>query len=93
MILLEEGLRLGLAIFNAQRSGVPLRTLWRDETTGALSPENADKYIAMLRRAMELGGFERCLFVSHSPAVWSQADARIFIANGEVSFDDVRAAA
>lgn len=93
MVLIEEGLRLALAIFNTQRSGVPLRTLWRDETTGALSPENADRYVSMLRRAMELGGFERCLFVAHAEAVWQQADARIFVANGAVSFDEQRAAA
>lgn len=93
MVLLDESLRLALAIFNTQRSGVPLRTLWRDETTGALSPENADRYVSMLRRAMELGGFERCLFIAHAEAVWQQADARIFIANGAVSFDEQRAAA
>ena len=93
MVLLDEALRLALAIFNTQRSGVPLRTLWRDETTGALSPENADRYVSMLRRAMELGGFERCLFIAHAEAVWQQADARIFIANGAVSFDEQRAAA
>lgn len=93
MVLIEEGLRLALAIFNTQRSGIPLRTLWRDETTGALSPENADRYVSMLRRAMEIGGFERCLFIAHSEAVWQQADARIFIANGAVSFDEQRAAA
>lgn len=92
-VILDEALRLALAIFNTQRSGVPMRTLWRDETTGALSPENADRYVAMLRRAMELGGFERCLFIAHAEQVWSQADARIFIANGAVSFDDERAAA
>jgi ABC-type lipoprotein export system ATPase subunit len=93
MVLLDESLRLALAIFNTQRSGVPLRTLWRDETTGALSPENADRYVAMLRRAMELGGFERCLFIAHAEQVWQQADARIFIENGAVSFDEERAAA
>lgn len=93
MVLIEEGLRLALAIFNTQRSGIPLRTLWRDETTGALSPENADRYVSMLRRAMELGGFERCLFIAHAEAVWQQADARIFIANGAVSFDEQRDAA
>lgn len=93
MVLLDESLRLALAIFNTQRSGIPLRTLWRDETTGALSPENADRYVAMLRRAMELGGFERCLFVAHQRSVWEQADARVFIANGAVSFDEQKAAA
>lgn len=79
MVVLDEALRLALAIFNSQRSGYELRTLYRDETTGALSPANADRYVAMLRRAMEIGGFEQAVIVAHQPHVWEQADAQIVL--------------
>ncbi|MCW5893319.1 MAG: hypothetical protein KIT14_22625 [bacterium] len=88
MVLIEEALRLGIAIYNAERSGYAMRTLWRDETAGALSPENADAYIAMLRHAMRLGQFTRCLFIAHQPEVWRQADSRIFIEGGQLSLED-----
>jgi exonuclease SbcC len=84
-VLIEEALRLALALFNAERSGVPLRTLWRDETVGALSPANANAYIAMLRRAMEIGRFHTCLFIAHQPDVWQQADAQLFVQDGQVT--------
>lgn len=83
-IIVGEALRQALAIFNVQRSAIPLRTLYRDETVGALSPENADRYIAMLRRAMEIGGFHQCLLVAHQPEVWSQCDTRLAVSEGVI---------
>src|SRR5690348_17438264 len=56
---------------------MPVRTCWRDETTGALDPENATRYLAMLRKVQELGGFAHVLFISHNPDAAAQADAQI----------------
>jgi len=85
--ILDEALRMAIAIFNTQRSGHEMLTLWRDETGGALSPENASRYVHMLRRARELGGFHQVLFISHSEAVWSQADRQLFFGAGTVTED------
>jgi exonuclease SbcC len=93
MVILDEALRLALAIYQTQQSGYELRTLWRDETAGALSPENADRYVQMLRRARELGGFEQVLFIAHSPDVWQQADSRLFVEAGTVTPDMIAEAA
>jgi exonuclease SbcC len=84
MVLLDEALRLALALFNAAKSGFRCETLWRDETAGQLSPANAQQYVTMLRRAMAVGGFHQCLFISHAPEVWEQADARLFVEGGAV---------
>lgn len=75
MVVIDEAIRLALAIFNTHRSGFEIRTLYRDETTGALSPKNADRYVTMMRRAMEIGGFRQVIFVAHQEHVWRQADA------------------
>ncbi len=94
MIILDMGLRLALALFNAQRSGVLLETMWLDESTGALSPENASRFVTMVRRAMEIGRFSRCLLVAHQREVWEQADAQLFVRDGAVtSAGEVRRAA
>jgi exonuclease SbcC len=85
--ILDEALRMAIAIFNTQRSGHEMLTLWRDETGGALSPENASRYVHMLRRARDIGGFHQVLFISHSEAVWSQADRQLFFGAGTVTED------
>lgn len=92
MVIVETAMRLAISIYNGRRSGYALRTLWLDEMTGALSPENAIRYVQMLRRALHLGAYHQCLMISHAPAVWQQADARLYVSAGRVStrpFEDV----
>ena len=83
-VVVGEALGLAIAIVNARQSGIQWRTLFRDETAGALDPENAHAYVQMLRRAMELGGFDQILFVSHSPEVWQGADSRLLVSGGTI---------
>jgi len=85
--LISEALKLALAIFNARRSSVPIRTLWRDECDGPLEPDLAQAYPAMLRRAMDLGGYDRVYLISHRPTVWQQADTLIRVADGQATVE------
>lgn len=84
-VLIGEALGLGIAIYNAQRYGIRWETLFRDETAGALDPENAQAYVRMLRRAMVIGGFRNIVFVSHVPEVWGQADAVLHVEEGRIA--------
>lgn len=84
-VIVAEALSAAICIYSNTRSGAPIRTCWRDETTGALDPANADRYIAMLRKMQELGGFEHVLFISHNPDAAAQADAQIQIKDGRVA--------
>ena len=92
-VVVGEAIGLAIAIVNARKSGIRWETLWRDETAGALDPENADRYVLMLRRARELGGFAQVIFVSHSPEVWEAADVRLVVAGGRVTVEGARRAA
>lgn len=83
-VIVSEAIGLALAIYMARKSGVKWETLWRDETAGALDPHNARAYIAMLRRARELGGFYHVIFVSHVPEVWEAADVQFIIADKQI---------
>ena len=76
-VLVDEALKLAIAMFHAQRAQAPILTLWRDECDTGLDVENRRRYPGMLRRAIELGGFRRLYFVSHDPDVQAQADAVI----------------
>ena len=81
-VIVAEALSLAIAVYNCERSSVPLKTLFRDECSGALSNENAVRYIEMLRRGIELGGFERCFFVAHQQELWELADKRLVFEDG-----------
>jgi exonuclease SbcC len=85
--ILNEALALGIAIWNAQRSGWHVRTLWRDETTAALTAAHAARYVTMLRRAAEVGGFTQVLLVSHQESVWQSADVRVRVEGGAVTVE------
>lgn len=86
-VLLDEALKLALALFNAERHGVQVATLWRDECDGKLDAENARRYPPMLRRAMQVGGFRNVFYVSHRDDVIAQADAVVHVHAGKATLD------
>ncbi len=73
-VILNESLSLAFTVFNCKRNGVSRPTLIRDETGAALSAENSRRYMAMLRRAVDIVGADKLLFVSHNPETWELAD-------------------
>ncbi len=87
--LVEEAIKLAIATHVSQSTGAQLGTLWRDECDGDLSDGNASRYPAMLRAAMDLGGFDRCFFITHRPDVAAQADHILHVgAGGKVTILD-----
>jgi len=92
-VIVGEAISLGIAVYNARKSGVRYETLWRDETASALDPDNAQAYVAMLRRAREIGGFHQVIYVAHLPEVWQAADTRLYVADGAVRAEATEAAA
>ena len=86
-VLVDEALKLGIAIVNARQNSGMFRSLFRDEADGALDPEHAARYPQMLRRAMDLGGFERLYVISHRDAVIDACDHRIVVDAGTVTVD------
>ena len=85
--LIDEALRLAIAIFNSRRHGAVFGTLFRDECDGQFHEGMAARYPAMLRRAMELGSFDRIYMISHRAIVSAQADARIVVGGGRVTVE------
>lgn len=81
-VMISEALSLSIAVYNTRKSSRPLRTLFRDECSGALSSANATRYVEMLRKAMQLGGFVRCYFVAHQPHLWAMADKVVQFKDG-----------
>ncbi|MEW6118296.1 MAG: hypothetical protein AB1553_15585 [Nitrospirota bacterium] len=73
-ILIEAAVKNALCIFNARRSGIPYGTLFTDEEDGGLDAEKKKDFIHIKRRVLELGGYEREFFISHTPEVVALAD-------------------
>ena len=86
-VLVDEALKLALAIFNARRHGAMFETLYRDEADGALDEKAAARFPSMLRRAMELGNFRNLLFVTHRGQAAEQADVTIRVGGGQAVID------
>ncbi|MCB1305687.1 MAG: endonuclease, partial [Leptospiraceae bacterium] len=80
--VIVEAISLGLALYKRQHSNADLLTLIRDETTAALTDENALLYLKMLRKAVSLGGFRQVLFVSHKTCLSELSDAIIRVGDG-----------
>ncbi len=87
-VIVGEAIALALSALSCRRAGLRDVTLVRDETGAALDSDNARAYVAMLRRAAQIVGASKVLFVSHNPETWSLADARIVVgAGGKVSIE------
>lgn len=81
-VIVGEALGLAVGLFHAQSAGANLGTVIRDETVGALDPENGQRYMAMLRAFLRVGRVHQLLMVSHAPAITALADRVINVDNG-----------
>ncbi|WP_394849811.1 hypothetical protein LZC95_20430 [Pendulispora brunnea] len=92
-VIVGEAISLSLVVLDCRRRGWQECTIVRDESGAALDPENARRYIQMLRRAADLAGARQVLFVSHNPEIQELADVRLDVANGRVSVSEQQNAA
>jgi exonuclease SbcC len=83
-IIVEEALKSALAMYVNQRSTHPVRTIWRDETVGALDGDNAIRYVHMLRRLVARSGSHHLFFISHTPDASAMADVQLHVHDGRV---------
>ena len=82
--LLAEAVAGALALYNGRHSKHRFGTLWRDETASSLDDDSAIRYITMLRRIKELGGFEQVIFIAHQQQTWALADAVLYLQDGQI---------
>ncbi len=82
--IVSEAISLALAVYVGRHSGRRFETLFRDETAGQLDPENAQRYVAMLRRARVMAGAHQVLFIAQQPEVWQAADAVLYLQDGAI---------
>ena len=82
-MLAKEAVNLGIAIYNMrQGEGTRYKTLFQNETIGALDGVNAKEYLRMLRRAVNSGGSRQVILICHAPLVGEFADRVLSVGAG-----------
>ncbi len=84
-VMVSEAIALALCVVSMRRAGAVRPTLVRDETGAALRGPRIAQYVLMLRRAGEILGADKILFVPNVEEAAALADARIVVADGKVS--------
>lgn len=74
---IDDAIAKAICLFNASRSGKKYITLFSDEKDGRLSAIRKREFVEVKRRVIEIGGFEREYFVSHTPDIQQMADDSI----------------
>lgn len=77
-----KALRLAQTLISQEKSGRHFETALMDEEDGALSNENAVRFINLYRRLMEIAKMDACFYISHRPDAIHLADHRIKFKDG-----------
>lgn len=86
-VWIEDAVTKAIGLYNKQQAGREALTLFTDEKDGALDAQKKKEYLLMKRRTLELGGYEREFFITHSTELQEMADARIVFEDGGVRYE------
>lgn len=76
-VYVNEAMTRAIALYHAQASGRTYGCLFSDESDGALDSDKKRQFARMKRRVLDLGGYQREIYISHSVEVMESADAVI----------------
>jgi DNA repair exonuclease SbcCD ATPase subunit len=79
-----KALRLALVLLTKEKSGRVYLTLYGDEEDGKLALENRLAYLEMYRRMLNLGNFQTCFLVSHTPELIEACDHKMYFRRGAI---------
>jgi DNA repair exonuclease SbcCD ATPase subunit len=82
-----KALRLALTLLSKEKSGRNFKTVLMDEEDGALSPQNAVRFIGLYRSMMDLGGIESCYYISHKAEAVGLANHRLVFESNRIRID------
>ena len=81
---LEDSVTRAICLFNIHRSDRSFGTLFSDEKDGALDVQRKVEFLAVKRRAMDLGTHQREFFITQTADLVDMADGRIQLSPGKV---------
>jgi len=81
----EDAITRAICLYNLNRSDIRYETLYSDEKDGALDSDRKGEFLAIKRRALEIGTHEREFFISQTLELQEGSDAKIILAPGGVT--------
>ena len=85
--ILGEAIALALTALSCRRAGIEGPVIVRDESAGLDNTfeDNVAAYVTMLRRAAEIVGASKVIFILHNcPEAWAMADSVLLVRDGQV---------
>lgn len=86
-VMVAWALRLAVAIYANQMAGVSGGDLFGDEPGAGLRGQNARIFIGLLRKAIDLGEFDRLCWIPEEGAPLELADVRVVVDQGRVAVE------
>lgn len=80
-----KAMRLAQTLISQQKSGRHFQTALMDEEDGALSNDNAMRFISLYGTLMKMADMDSCYFISHRPDAINMADHRIRFEEGRIT--------
>jgi exonuclease SbcC len=82
-----KALSLAMTLISKERSGRDFKTMFCDESDGALDTGNAINFVQMYRSLMKIADIDTCFFISHKEETIGLADHVMKFATGGISID------
>ncbi len=81
---LEDALTRAICLYNINKSGRHFNTLFSDEKDGALDEIKKMEFLAVKRKAIEIGGYGKEFFITQSSELSEIADSKIVLEKGTI---------
>lgn len=82
---IEDAITRAFCLYNLHRSDRKYDTLFADEKDGALDADRKHEFMAIKRQALSIGTHDREIFITQTPELYEQADARIELVTGSIN--------
>jgi exonuclease SbcC len=83
--IVEDAVAKAICIYNKQKHGKDLATIFTDERDGALDHERKRAYFRMKQKVLTLGGYRQEYCITHTPELLAMANAVISLGPGGIT--------
>jgi exonuclease SbcC len=83
--IVEDAVAKAICIYNKEKHGKDLATIFTDERDGALDPQKKRAYFRMKQKVLALGGYGQEYCITHTPELLAMANAVISLGPGGIT--------
>jgi exonuclease SbcC len=87
---IEDAITKAICLYRMERSDMVFDTIFTDEKDGSLDEQKKNEFFAIKKQMLTIGHHKQEFFITQTPDLQEQADARILISSGEIRLDTGR---